>query len=177
MKASARRAAGTSLTPPPCWGGRERSFSEPTTRIGGAAPTGGPLHEKTRRPVRRGSGDASVLHHPAFDSFAGLANVLGEQRAFLDALEDLLGFLAVSRRGIAHESDRIVDVRGHRLALLRCADQLRPHRLDFLGGGFIVAHHGLGSEHAYARNTVSMLDVVRQWFQKRRGDHPVGQYR
>src|SRR5262245_12124880 len=37
-----------------------------------------------------------------FDSLAHLANVFGQQRAILDALEDLLGFLAIHRRGVAH---------------------------------------------------------------------------
>jgi len=43
----------------------------------------------------RGSGDASVLHHPALDGFAGLAHVLGEQGALLDTREDLFGFLTI----------------------------------------------------------------------------------
>jgi hypothetical protein len=32
-----------------------------------------------------------AFHHLEFDGLASLANVLGKDRAFLDALEDLLG--------------------------------------------------------------------------------------
>jgi hypothetical protein len=32
-----------------------------------------------------------AFHHFEFDGLASLANVLGKDRAFLDALEDLLG--------------------------------------------------------------------------------------
>src|SRR5271170_7481757 len=55
-----------------------------------------------------GSGEATALHHPTFDSFAGLADVLGEQRTLLDTLEDPFGFLTICRCGITHKGNRIV---------------------------------------------------------------------
>jgi hypothetical protein len=36
-----------------------------------------------------------AFNHLEFDGLAGLVNVLGKDRAFFDALEDLLGFLAI----------------------------------------------------------------------------------
>src|SRR5215472_4123932 len=64
---------------------------------------------------------------------------------------------------------------GHSLAFLRRVDQLGSHGFDLLGRGFIVAHHGLGTELAYTRNPFSMLDVARQWFRPSRRQGPDGQ--
>ena len=41
--------------------------------------------------------DAAALYHLASNSFAGLANLLGEYRTRLDALENLLGLLTIRR--------------------------------------------------------------------------------
>src|SRR6516162_7060021 len=51
-----------------------------------------------------------------FDSLARLANVFGQQRAILDALEYVLGFLAIRRRGVAHICNFTMHLRRHRLA-------------------------------------------------------------
>ena len=51
--------------------------------------------------------------------------------------------------------------RRHRIAFLRGADQFGSHRFNFLGCGFMVAHHGLCTERADTRDAILMLDVVR----------------
>jgi hypothetical protein len=101
--------------------------------------------------------------------------VLGKDRAFFDALEDLLGLLTIRGCGIAHEGNRVMHFGGHRLAFPRRADQLCSHGFDFLGGGFIVTYHGLGSERADAGHALFMLDVVRhrpRWGRPDRGKVP-----
>src|SRR5215475_3747601 len=110
-----------------------------------------------------GLDNAVALHYPASDSFAGLANFLGERGTRLDSLKNLLGFLTIRRSAVAHESNCLVHFGSHRLAFLRRADQLGSHRFDLLGSGFIVAHHGLRAECSGTRNTLSMLDIVRHW--------------
>src|ERR1700747_3176210 len=64
---------------------------------------------------------------------------------------------------------------GHRLAFLRRADQLGPHRFDLLGRGFIIAHHGFGREPAYTRYPFAMLDIVWHRFRRKRSRSPDGQ--
>src|SRR6476469_7277163 len=116
-----------------------------------------------------------ALDHLEFDGLAGLANVLGKDRAFFDALEYLLGFLAIRGRGVAHEGDGIMHFGGHRLAFFRRADQLCSHGFDFPGSSFVVAYHGLGSKRADARDAFFMLDVVRhrpRWCCLDRGKTP-----
>src|SRR4051812_17032236 len=67
-----------------------------TTAVLSVGPRGSGRFTRERPATpARGSGDASVLHDPAFDSFAGLANVLGEQCTLLNSLENPLGFLAI----------------------------------------------------------------------------------
>lgn len=67
-----------------------------TTAVCPVGPRGSDRFTRERPATpARGSGDASVLHDPAFDSFAGLANVLGEQCTLLNSLENPLGLLAI----------------------------------------------------------------------------------
>src|SRR5919198_3578514 len=65
-----------------------------------------------------------AFDHLEFDGLAGLPDLLRKDRAFLDALEDLLGFLTIRGCGIAHEGNGIMHFSGHCLAFLRRADQL-----------------------------------------------------
>ena len=44
-----------------------------------------------------------AVNHPELEGLAGLANLFGKDRALLDALEDLFGFLTIRRCGIAHD--------------------------------------------------------------------------
>src|SRR5262245_43112193 len=91
------------------------------------------------RQIDHFGGVGATCINSTFDVLAGLANVFGQQRAILDALEDLLGFLTIRRRGVAHICNCIVHFRRYRLAFLRGVDQFGSHRFNFysLGGGKI----------------------------------------